>query len=348
MYCKRCIAFVAYDTLCILTNLPSCDRVPRMSKNSFRESALRAISIIGLVAILILGAWGIIQLVVGFSDFWGGYSTSTTMTQKDTAEHLTITTPVSLTSDQPFTLSWADPNSAGKYAYTISYACSGDLAFAAPTPAGQMRIVPCHTPFNFTNATDSVQLIPVLHTKNSMSTTFTVEARRLSDNTSIASSTSAVTSVTPLVQTMPSAPTTSLKPITPTQKPTNTSSHVSRGRTTNLYGSADLVATILSITPDSTGRYQARFVISNKGTNVATRGWDFYAQLPLDPTYTFVSQSQQALYPGDKVVYTLGFDAPTNNGYGYPSNTFSVTADPQNLIPEIDKSNNTASATIGY
>ena len=320
-----------------------------MSKNSFRESALRAISIIGLVAILILGAWGIIQLVVGFSDFWSGYSTSTIVTQKDTAEHLTITTPVSLTSDQPFTLSWAHPNSAGKYAYTISYACSGDLAFAAPTPAGQMRIVPCHTPFNFTNATGSVQLIPVLHTKNSMSTTFIVDARRLSDNTSAASSTSAVVSVTPLV-VAPTTPavTTSIKAVTPVKKPTTTSSYASSGRTTNLYGSPDLVVTIISITPDASGRNQARFVISNKGTNVATRGWDFYAQLPLDPPYTFVSQSQQALYPGDKVVYTLGYDAPTNNGYGYQANTFSVTADPQNLIPEIDKSNNTASATVGY
>ena len=63
-----------------------------------------------------------------------------------------------------------------------------------------------------------------------------------------------------------------------------------------------------------------RFEIVNTGTNIAAGGWTFNAQLPINGLpgqggYTFASQPQRALYPGDKIVYTLGYDNPYQNGY---------------------------------
>ena len=86
-----------------------------------------------------------------------------------------------------------------------------------------------------------------------------------------------------------------------------------------LYGLPDISVRILSITPAGS-RYTMQFVIENIGTNVARSGWSFNALLPIQtqpaPTgasgymYTYTAPAQQALYPGDKIVYTLGFDRP--------------------------------------
>lgn len=76
-----------------------------------------------------------------------------------------------------------------------------------------------------------------------------------------------------------------------------------------MYGYADLATRIISVVPQG-NRYSMTFEVANYGTNTAAAGWMFTAHLPLDPSYTFTSNPQQALRPGDKIVYTLGFDMP--------------------------------------
>lgn len=331
-------------------------------RTGFKDSVLRAIAIIGLIAILVLGAWGIIQLVVGLPEFFNNFSGSSSAPLAK--EQVVISSPGSVTSDQPFTLSWAHKNSTGNHGYTISYACAEGLTFAAPVPSGQMQIIPCNTPFNFTNATQSMQLIPILHTANPAATTFTVSSNRLTDNKVSASSTS--TSVTVIPTSAAVAPTTPVAPVvkpTATRTPTNTprspsTTYSASGRTSNLYGSSDLSVRILSVTPTANGRYVAQFVIENIGTNVARSGWMFTADLPTSPTYTFLSQPQQKMYPGDKIVYTLGFDIPLptcdnyycDTNYPYSGNTksFSVTVDNRNITNDQQESNNYASTVITY
>jgi len=111
------------------------------------------------------------------------------------------------------------------------------------------------------------------------------------------------------------APTTSTKPAKTTpsaQQPTYTYTPAS-APAVQLYGFPDLAVRILSVVPQGS-RYAMHFEITNVGTNTAGAGWMFTARLPLKPEYNFTSGPQQALRPGDKVVYTLGFDAPY---YGY-------------------------------
>lgn len=110
------------------------------------------------------------------------------------------------------------------------------------------------------------------------------------------------------------SPTTPAKPATPAQpKPTYTYTPAAQP-VAQLWGYADLAVRIISVVPQG-GRYSMQFEVSNVGTNIAS-GWSFDAELPLDPEYTYRSGAQQALRPGDKIVYTLGFNAPYT-GYDY-------------------------------
>lgn len=92
-------------------------------------------------------------------------------------------------------------------------------------------------------------------------------------------------------------------------KPTNT--YVASGNRTNLWGYPDLVVRILSVNSLSSiqGRTVIQFEVVNAGSNVAGKGWSFNAVLPIQDSYTTSSGAQQALYPGDKIVYTLAFDS---------------------------------------
>ncbi len=160
-------------------------------------------------------------------------------------------------------------------------------------------------------------------------------------------------------------------------------------RATNLYGYGDLAVHFTSVAP-SANTTAVTFVIENDGTNVITSGWTFNATLPINGSYTFGSQPQQTLYPGDKIAYTLrfagtnppspspyqynqynysagyqtsgyncnGFSCNNNNylnnsypnyqygNYGYQTAVVTITADPQNYVPEYNKGNNTAQTTI--
>jgi hypothetical protein len=43
-----------------------------MQRATFRENALRVIAVLGLIAILLLGAWGIIQIAFALPTFFSG------------------------------------------------------------------------------------------------------------------------------------------------------------------------------------------------------------------------------------------------------------------------------------
>ncbi|MDQ5955475.1 MAG: hypothetical protein QG621_478 [Patescibacteria group bacterium] len=313
------------------------------SASPVRDALLRAISIIGLIAILVLGAWGIIQIVMGLPSFFERFSSGTTPppTTTSSSEQIIITAPSIVTSGQPFTLAWQRKGGSGTVSYSFSYACVEGLSFAAPTPAGKYTQVPCNTPFNYTNATQTVDLIALLPTTatKQVQTALTVKAIRLSDNTATASASSTLT-ILPAKSAQPAA---SANTGTTHTSSGTSSRYTPSGRTTNLYGNPDLVARIISARPVG-DRYSVQFEISNVGTNVTPYGWEFTANLPLTPAYTYASHPQQKLYPGDKIVYTLGFDAPTYNYYY--NNTFSITADPQYLTNDANRSNNTASVSI--
>ena len=102
---------------------------------------------------------------------------------------------------------------------------------------------------------------------------------------------------------------------TQTTKPQNTSGASSgttyisaKKQSVQLWGYPDLAVRVLSTTPGT--RASIQFEVKNDGTNVAQSGWTFNANLPVGYAYTYTADQQQALSPGDKIVYTLSFDVP--------------------------------------
>lgn len=319
---------------------------------TFRENALRVIAVIGLIAILLLGAWGIIQLAFNLPGFLKNFGKA--------REALTVTVPAQTTSDKNATVSWKHTGGVGEFGYALSYSCAEGLQFAAPVPTGAYNLVACNTPFNYINASSSMSVIPVLAPGTARATTtITVAVMRLedgvitmraTDNTTVSASTTAAT-VAPAQTTTPK-PTT--KPTTST-KPTTT--YVPSGRTQNLYGVGDLAVQITQAPQSASvgSRVSMQFVVTNIGTNIIPAGWSFNAVLPYNPIYVYPSGGQQALYPGDKIVYTLGFDVVPTSGYAYDYYSFesnyyggqaqaTIELDPLNVVNEASEYNNTANA----
>ena len=133
-----------------------------------------------------------------------------------------------------------------------------------------------------------------------------------------------VSTSTPTTPSAPTGPTTSGKTTTASPKTTSAYSYTPAPQpAAQLYGLPDLAVRIISVVPQPAptyasggNRYSMQFEVSNMGTNIAGYGWAFTAQLPMNPTYTYNSGPQQALRPGDKIVYTMGFDMPYQ-GYDY-------------------------------
>lgn len=212
------------------------------TKHTFRENVLRIVAVIGLIAVLLLGAWGIIQLAFFIPTFLsniGGSVTPKTQTV-NTNSTTTVKTAVVAETPKPVVKTAAKP-AAVKY-----------VASAKPRAA--------------------------------------------------------------------------------------------------LYGYPDLAVRIINAPTSVRAGQQVslQFVIENAGTNAVPANWFFTASLPYNPAYTYQSPVQQALYPGDKIVYTLGYTAQYNSyNYSYPQQNYggtqsaSISADPYNLIYELNESNNT-------
>ncbi len=281
------------------------------TKHTFRENVLRVVAVVGLIAVLLLGAWGIIQLAFYIPTlFSGGSSVSSAK------ETLSVSAPMGVTSGATFPVSWTHKGFSGEYAYTLSYSCADGVSLKAPVPTGTYQTVPCNTPFNYLNASSSTLVAATLSGTKAMPVTITVSATKLSTGAVTASATANTT-----VNPAPKAP-TAIK--TSALSSGTSAKYVASGRTTQLFGYPDL-AVYMTGTPGSVragSRISMQFVIQNVGTNVAPRGWAFTATLPYNPVYTYQSAPQQALYPGDKIVYTLSYDAQAQYTNQYSNNTY--------------------------
>jgi hypothetical protein len=282
-----------------------------MTKSTFRENLLRVVAVVGLIAVLLLGAWGIIQLAFFIPGFLSDLANGS-LTRPVAKETLTASAPLAVTSGQAFPLAWSLKNGIGQYGYTVSYACAQGLSVKAPLPNGTLQEVACNTPFNYLNATTTTPIVATATGDKAIAANFTVTATKLSTSAVVATA-SVNTSVAPPAKA-PAKPAAT----TPTKSSTNTNaSYVASGRTTNLWGYPDLQVRITSNpgTVHAGQLVKLQFVIENVGTNVTPHNWSFTAALPYVPTYTYQSQGQQALYPGDKIVYTLSYNAayPQNN-----------------------------------
>jgi hypothetical protein len=339
------------------------------------NTVVRVLAIFGFVAVIVIGMWGAVTLARGvpgaFSNLAAAF-VSLTSVFVPAGETITVSAPsLTVQAGTPITLSWTHEKQNAQGSYTFRYDCVDGAYFASPTASGQDATVYCNVPFNFLNSHDSVTLTP-FSTKNRF-TDVTVYI----DFTPNGSSAATVTGKTTLTiendnfATSPgtTTPTTPSQPATP---PTHT---LTPGQTTsqtyplsggipvsNPNGSVDLTAKILEVgvvdkstgqfisssTPSrsataNSGQYRlaVRFVIENDGTKTSPQ-FDFNAVLPTLPLYIFSSPMQQALAPGDRIEFTLGFDSFNAAGDGQ----ITVNVDPAGRINELNKTNNIVHYTV--
>lgn len=88
-------------------------------------------------------------------------------------------------------------------------------------------------------------------------------------------------------------------------------------------------------------RGAVKFSITNVGTNSSGR-FDFDATLPTTRAYTFTSDYQDSLLPGEKIEYVLGFDRARSGD----ERTITIDVDPNGNVKESSESNNSDSKTV--
>ncbi|MEK7068690.1 MAG: hypothetical protein AAB964_02655 [Patescibacteria group bacterium] len=330
----------------------------------FKDNVLRVVAVLGLIAVLLLGAWGIIQLAFWLPSLLGDVTGTIggIFKREPAKETVTLSLPAQTTSGSAFTVTFLSRNAAGERTYGFAYQCREGVSFAIALPGKNTEKVVCNTPFILEGATTSVRVTPTLTGKEAVQVGISIAATDRAGTVAATSTGGTTVSPTKATESKPAAkPTTTASP---------SSTYYPSGRTANLYGYADLMVAINSAYA-SGGRGTVQFTVTNIGTNIASQNWFFIANLPIRGGYTYTSPAQQALYPGDRIVFTMGYDnfggsqycppsswgeyAPCSvGGYDYrydrrSAESVTIHVDPYNIVPEINEYNNTSSASYyGY
>ena len=143
---------------------------------------LRTVAIVGLIAVLVLGAWGIILLAFNLPTIFSNVGSSISALfggePNTPAENgnLSVTAPETVQSGNAFQVTWDHADMDAGDTYTLSYACEAGLTLRAPRANGNYENIDCNTPFNFVSATKNMRLIPTLTGTTPKSAIITVTA----------------------------------------------------------------------------------------------------------------------------------------------------------------------------
>lgn len=323
-------------------------------RNTFKDNVLRVVAVLGLIAVLLLGAWGIIQLAFWLPSLFGGATDRVggIFRGSPAKEALTMSLPATVTSGTPFTINFSSRNAPAARTFGLAYQCRDGVSLAVALPGKDPQKVACDTPFKLEGATTSVRVTPTL--VGTTATPVGVSMAATDAAGAIVATSTGGTTVAPAragsAGTSGSAGST--KPAASAPRPVSpASSYYASGRTSNLYGLPDLAITVNSAYVSGT-RAVVQFTVANAGTNAVPAGWYFSALLPLNGGYPYQSPTQQKLYPGDRIVFTMAYDTfAYGYGYGYGgygAQSATITVDPYNAIAESAEFNNTATASYGY
>lgn len=333
------------------------------NKEKVKNAGIKALAIVGLVALLIFGLWGLIRvvsLIPGIGSTLAAVGTSLSSIFVP-AERLEITLPsANVKSGEPLAITWNHVGKRGTGSYTLSYECRGGFSMESITPTGTYQKAPCDTPFNYADSQTEIRVILVSTGARFLDVPITLSYTRAGEENPSATTDTAITVINEAISATPSpapSPTPSPTPrptpsLTPGTRTDQTYRFVGSGAISDPRGTPDLAVSITAIgtldrstnvfTPTATVRAGERaavqFFVTNLGTKTA-EFWNFNAALPTSPFHIFSSDSQRPLAPGDRIEYTIGFDevdARATNG------VFTVNVDPANGIRELSEVNNIA------
>ncbi|MEK7644703.1 MAG: hypothetical protein AAB391_00050 [Patescibacteria group bacterium] len=339
---------------------------PKIAKiKQIHESSMKSLSIIGLIAILAVISFGLVKATPAIIRGIAAAAVSLSSVFIPAEKLVAVSDVYTIDSGDTFTLKWAletsNTASVGG-SYTISYPCVDGVHLEA-VGRGSNDIIFCNTVFHFLNNDNSLALIGFSTKGATVNLPITVYFTR---NEESSPSTRANVTITITGETSADAIKPPVQPIAETPVNTNVPSGASnlggsqvvqipgtggiaQNGVSNPNGNIDLTATILEtgyintttlafvaakeVKPDQ--RAAIRFEIVNLGSKRAS-DWTFAAVLPTFPGYIFQSNTQQALNPGDRVQFTLGFDSILKKA----ENEFIINVDPIGSVQETNKTNN--------
>jgi hypothetical protein len=352
--------------------MESMDTNTQKNQPAYKSAFLKAAAALGFIAVLIFGAWGVLQVARLVPSIGSALSTAAVSLSSIfvPAEHLTIVMDsANVTSGEPFVVSWKHEGKRGDGTYTVTFVCRDGLSMQTLAENGVYQNVVCNVPFNLTNASSEIKLIAYSTNAKFLDVPLSLQFTRLSDGKVTATTQTALTVMNDkaVASDTTGTPTTQPAVVTPAPKPvvkpvvhkpvvpvTNTyTTYTTNVRVSDPNGHPDLAVTILNsgyidpitnvYTPSSfihRGDHGAvRFTVTNSGTK-AVDNWNFNAVLPTFPMHIYSSDMQPALGPGDSMEYTIGFDMVDNST---TQGVFTVNVDPANSIwNEVTKNNNIA------
>jgi hypothetical protein len=345
------------------------------SREGLMGVGVRVVAIVAFLAIAVIGMIGSVKVASAIPNAFSSLAAavvSITSIFVPANEQIILSVPsLTVSSGEAVTVSWEHAKKSTEGSYTFRYDCADSVYLESPAASGASTMVYCNVPFNFLNSANSISLTPfsnanryidvklyVDFTPNGTSkptvtgsTTLTIVNGSVSGSPAVTGSTAPQPAP---IQNAAPAP----KPVTQVKGQETTVVIPVSGTTSpiiavsNPNGYVDLTARVLEIgvvdktsgvfTASSSpmrnppgGRIAVRFAVENVGTKISPQ-FDFTAVLPTFPSYVFTSPMQQALSPGDRIEFTLGFDTFDQSGKGI----FVVNVDPASRVNEKNKDNN--------
>lgn len=334
----------------------------------FAEAIVKIFAILGLVIIILIALYGAMAALRSIPNVWesvGNAFTSVTGVFNGNDEIELSVSPQTPASGDIVTISF-DKKGTDNGSYSFSYDCVEGVNFEILAASGNSRTFAfCNTPTTFADSGNYVRVIPTLINKDVVSVPIKIEFTKNNESRAQASGETQIT----ILKTSGGSnnngngsnpPATTTPPTTKppvSNPPANNPGYVivPAPRPEFFYGFADLKVNILEVGTinkftgvftattniTTSDRVAVRFEVVNAGTNVSGN-WRFNASLPIEPTYLYPAGPQPQLFPGDKIIYTLGFDGIQNRSVSQ----FSVIVDPDNQVLESNELNNTAITNI--
>lgn len=275
-----------------------------------------------------------------------------------------------LVVDEPFVVAWEHRGNTSEGSYEFSYDCQEGVYLSLKTETNDTDTVFCNiaVPVLSTDTTLTLTAhgditgvvdvpVRVAYTQNG-ETRVHREGTLVLPIQDIRFDTATSTDATPVVPTTPVTPSTNTPVILTPGATTTTVIRI--GTTPNLFGKADLTVKFLAVglVDRRTGEFDEmdelprklpsgkraaiRFEIVNKGTNITNNDWRFSVELPTSPAYTYKSDEQPAMFPDDRISYTIGFDRVKNAN----EDDYRIRVDIDDDVDESSESNNTESGDI--
>lgn len=346
-----------------------------VNKQRTKDTAMRVLSVLGGIAVLAGVVWVGVQGFRALPNAQGTLASALVSVQSffSPAERIVVSLVDSqAVVEEPFTVSWEHRGKTTDGSYTFFYGCSDDVHFAIDGDTvfcnTDLPILSTDTTLRITayGAIAGIATIPVeIRFRENGETvisergelTIMVQDQRFDD----ATSTSTAPTTTPTDPTAPQTGSTgSPQAGGPGRTPGPTQNiPIVTGPVSDPNGEADLVVRVIAyglvdrtsgtftqedeIPRDlpSNKRGAIRFEVENIGTKLSGE-WAFEAALPTSPSYTYRSDDQDSLFPGDKIEFIIGFDRLRNAD----EDDYRIEVDSKDDVDESRENNNTVSGEI--